>query len=281
MTTPPERESAADLRFVQVGELGRAMAHDAEAPSSPRLSGSSFVLYDETGGVTRYTFSGESDLTWEVEQGDAAGSGAREECWAAEPRDGVFLVDYVAWRERATSVSMVLDLPAGAATVVVGTLPEEKDVQKSAVRLARDGESLTAVGARFVRAAIDRPFDAAAHAHAPTSEMVGHRVQYVYTPTEAYEHIYLNDRLYTWQCLSGVEKGLADTDVCHAWKLGDKLYLFVWRERVVPTLGVVVVDWREMRSTGKLFGYESDDFGDLSNTHIASKATLLNVTEYV
>ncbi len=110
--------------------------------------------------------------------------------------------------------------------------------------------------------------------------MVGKRVKYVYGPSETYEHIYLSEKLYTWQCLAGIERGLADTDRSHSFKLADSLYLFVWRERVVPTLGVVVVDWRDMKSVGKLFGYEGSDFGAVTNAPIASVATLLNVTEY-
>ena len=52
----------------------------------------------------------------------------------------------------------------------------------------------------------------------------------------------------------------------------------MWREKVVPTLGVVLVDWAAKRSNGKLFGYEGSDFGALSTTPISSHATLLNVT---
>ena len=74
----------------------------------------------------------------------------------------------------------------------------------------------------------------------PTDALVGKRVQYVYSQTEAYEHIYLNENLYTWQCLRGSEAGLADTDRCHYRRIADELYLFVWREKVVPTLGVVL-----------------------------------------
>ena len=106
-------------------------------------------------------------------------------------------------------------------------------------------------------------------------------MQYVYSQTEAYEHIYLNENLYTWQCLRGSEQGLADTDRCHYRRIADELYLFVWREKVIPTLGVVLVDWAAKRSNGKLFGYEGSDFGALSTTPIASVATLLNVTAYV
>jgi len=54
----------------------------------------------------------------------------------------------------------------------------------------------------------------------------------------------------------------------------------VWREKVIPTLGVVLVDWRSKRSYGRLFGYEGSDFGALSTTPISSRATLLNVTTY-
>ena len=64
-------------------------------------------------------------------------------------------------------------------------------------------------------------------------------------------------------------------------RLGDQLYLFVWREKIIPTLGVVLVDWAAERSTGKLFGYEGSDFGAVVSTPIASQAHLLNVTTYV
>jgi hypothetical protein len=119
-----------------------------------------------------------------------------------------------------------------------------------------------------------------AHPHRPTDDLVGKRVQYVYSQTEVYEHIYLNQHLYTWQCLRGAEQGLADTDRCHHRLIADDLYLFVWREKVIPTLGVVLVDLSAMRSNGMLFGYEGDDFGALSTTPISSRATLLNVTTY-
>ena len=250
-------------------------------PSSSDLSGTSVRHHYEDGTVTCFAFKNDLDLLWEVEAGPAAGATGRESYFATSPREGLYLVDYVAATERATTVSHVLDLARGAATVVVGTLPAEADVQKSAFRLALEGSDLPAVGARFLRAAIDRPFAPDSHGHAPTSELVGKRVRYVYGPTETYEHIYLNENLYTWQCLAGREKGLADTDRCHYWRIADQLYLFVWRERVVPTLGLVLVDWRTMRSSGKIFGYESSDFGTLSNTPVASAATLLNVTSLV
>jgi hypothetical protein len=269
----------SDLDFVQVGELAQGIRQQSE-PAVAELVGTSTTLHYEDGTVTRIDFAGEHDLTWVVLEGSEAGISGTETYAAFSPRDGVCLVDYISGSLPRTSISLALDRTTGSATVVVGTLPTAAEVEKGAFALATDGEELTAVRAEFLRAAIDRPFAAGDHAHHPTGEMVGKRVRYVYGPAEVYEHIYLSEKLYTWHCIAGVEKGLADTDRCDAFKLGELLYLFVWRERVVPTLGVVVVDWRQMGSFGKLCGYESSDFGAVANARIASVATLLNVTEH-
>ena len=41
-----------------------------------------------------------------------------------------------------------------------------------------------------------------------------------------------------------------------------------------------MVDLEPMNTTGKLFGYEGDDLGALTNASIGAYATLLNVTNY-
>jgi hypothetical protein len=269
----------ADLEFIQVGDLAKGIREES-APSLDDLRGRSLRLFFEDGSVMHMSFTGARDLSWAVVEGPGKGTSGEETYSASCPREGIYFIDYVSATQRATSVSLVVDFGSGDATMVVGTLPTQAEVQKGAFALANEGADLSFVRAQFLRAAIDRPFKADDHHHAPTNEMAGKRVMYVYSPTETYEHIYLNEKLYTWQCLAGIEKGLADTDRCHSYKLGDALYLFVWREKIVPTLGVVIADWREMKSRGKLFGYESNDFGKLVNAPIASSATLLNVTTH-
>ena len=115
----------------------------------------------------------------------------------------------------------------------------------------------------------------------PTDELVGKRVQYVYSRTEVYEHIYLNENLYTWQCLRGqrarpgrhaIAATTARSTTSSTSSSGGR--------RSSRRSGVVLVDWRLKRSNGKLFGYESSDFGALSTTAIASRATLLNITTH-
>jgi hypothetical protein len=268
------------LRFIQVGELVKGISEDT-LPADEAIVGTSAALNAEDGSVTRLTFPERGRLVWEVIDGSQKGLSAEEACVVTRPRDEVVVVDYVASTLRATSVTIILDLARSAATTVVGTLPTAEEAARSAFELATEGSALTLVATEFISATIDRPSVPGEHPHVPTDELVGKRVQYVYSRTEAYEHIYLNENLYTWQCLRGSEQGLADTDRCHHRKIGDELYLFVWREKVIPTLGVVLVDWRLKQSNGKLFGYESSDFGALSTTAISSQATLLNVTKHV
>jgi len=268
------------LRFIHVGDLVKGISEDT-LPMDDLLAGRSLSLHAEDGTVTALSFSQGGRLAWEVTAGPGAGDAGEETCLTTRPREDVAVVDYVASSRRATAVTIVLDLQRSAATTVVGTLPTAEQAARSAFALATDGAELTLVATSIVPAVIDGPFVPGAHPHTPTDELVGKRVQYVYSETEAYEHIYLNEDLYTWQCLRGAERGLADTDRCHYRKLGEELYLFVWREKVIPTLGVVLVDWERRQSNGKLFGYEGGDFGALSTTQISSQATLLNVTSYV
>jgi hypothetical protein len=267
------------LRFIQVGELVKGIS-EGTLPPDDALSGRTLTLAAEDGSVTQLRFADGGTLQWEITSGPAAGERGEESCLITQPRRQILVVDFIARTRRATSVTIVLDLVAGAATTVTGTLPTAEQAARGAFELATRGEELSLVAASIVPGFIDGPWVAGSHPHVPTDELVGKRVQYVYSETEAYEHIYLNEHLYTWQCLRGSERGLADTDRCHYRRIAEELYLFVWREKVIPTLGVVLVDWSSKRSNGKLFGYEGDDFGALSTTAISSRATLLNVTSY-
>jgi hypothetical protein len=87
------------------------------------------------------------------------------------------------------------------------------------------GLPLTAVEARFVFARLD-----AQPGPLPgfTDALVGMRNQYTYSPTERYEHIYLNDNFYAWQCLDGVEKG---------WRMSIAATMCRWRRISICSSG--------------------------------------------
>jgi hypothetical protein len=266
-------------KFIQVGDLAKGITENI-LPDSDGLAGKSIKLFFEDGTITLISFNSVHDMRWEILEGPVEESRAHITYRATSLRKGIYFVDYIKESQEAATVSLVIDMTTQRTTALIGTLPTKEDMNKDAFSRVREGAELTAVSAQFLRATIDIPFTPVNYPHSPTNELVGKRVKYVYSKTEIYEHIYLNPDLYTWHCLSGIEKGLADTDRCHYYKIAEALYLFVWREKIIPTLGVVMVDLNQMKTTGKLFGYKYDDFGVLTNAPIGAYATLLNVTCY-
>lgn len=266
--------------WITVGALEHAFAEDSYAPQpTSDLVGRSLTLQTEEGHVLPYSFSSESSLTRGPALAQESAGGPSLPYFAARLRDGIYFVDHLHEEQQATSVTLLLDLARGIATVLTAVLPEESEARQPLLDRIDQGKELTAVSTRFVSAAIDRPFDPEVSRHQPTPALIGRRVEYTYSPHERYEHIYLNERFYTWHCLQGSEKGLADTDRCHYYELGEDLYLFVWREKIVPTLGVVAVDFARMRTTGKIFGFAGEEPGQVVNFPVGARARLLNVTE--
>ncbi len=263
-----------DPVFIQVGALADGFAPDANILATvDALDGHTLTL-DDASGASRVCAFGQHTLQW---RDAASGASGREPCRVTRLRDGLFFVDYVDSAARATSVSLVIDLDGGVWTSVTGTLPTEADTRIDAFTRVARGLPLTGVDVAFRHGTLG------AHAHpaplhAPTRELIGKRTMYRYSPTECYEHIYLNENFYAWQCLEGVERGLADVDRCHTFRIAEALYLFVWREKVVPTLGVVLIDLAQCKTDGKIFGYQGGDFGSLSNFPIGAHARVLNDT---
>lgn len=86
----------------------------------------------------------------------------------------------------------------------------------------------------------------------------------MYSSAHAYEHVYLSPHWYSWQCLAGPEQGLADTDENTAWRVRAGIYVFTWREKVIPCGSVTIADHRDqkaLRSHGVLFGQDESGSG--------------------
>lgn len=265
--------------FIPVGQLAKAFAADSFAlPLTGELAGKRIELHFEDGARAECRFETTGTLVWQTTSGAKNSRATEETCSVTKVRKGIYFVDFVRRMERATSFSLVLDLSRGIFTAVEGRLPEKKEARQDLLRRVDAHRELTDVAATFRHGAIDRSFGPETPRHNVTEELVGKRVEYTYSPTERYEHIYLNRNFYTWHCLLGAEKGLADTDCCHSYKLARQLYLFAWREKIVPTLGVVVLDLNAMRTTGKIFGYEGNDFRKVANFKIGARARIENIT---
>lgn len=265
--------------FIQVGDLADGFAPDSNIlPLVSDLAGHSLHLHGDDGSVTEYVFETAEDLKWTVRKGPGTGLSGIETYRATSVRKGIYFVDFIKQHERATSVSLVLDLKRGLFTGVTGTMPTEAETRLDAFSRVNRGLELTPVKATFLHGTIDRPVADGKALHHVTDELVGLRNLYTYSLTERYEHIYLNQNFYAWQCLDGVEKGLADVDRCDYFKIADSLYLFVWREKIIPTLGVVMIDLERMKTDGKIVGYRGSDFTELSNFPVGALALILNRT---
>jgi len=268
-------ETATGSSWIPVGVLAEQGARSNKPHPTADFVGEALTLCFENGQTLEYRFRTAHDLSWrQASQGETR-QWTHEAYSAAKVRTGIYLLDHLKHLERATSVSIVLNLNNGAFKAVIGQLPTRDESKQGPLDRAIALKDLTGVQAMFLNGSVNRPFGEKTPRYLETKELLGKRIEYAYSPTDLYEHLYLNAHYYTWHCLTGAERGLADTDRCHYFKIADRLYLFVWREKIIPTLGVLVEDFDRMRTSGKLFGYRANDFGKLSNFLVGAKARIL------
>jgi hypothetical protein len=259
--------------WISVGALGEAFAPEANLlPQTTRLSGRTITLHLEDGSTSRVQFLDASQLRW---QGDLHGFSTAVPYRATEIRPGIVLLSGSRPDKPASAMAVVLDLPCGICTVLMGHLPSRAEAMEPLLTRVARGSELTSVRATFLAGAIDAPWGADTARHEKTRDLIGKRIEYTYSPTEKYEHIYLNEQLYSWHCVSGSEKGLADTDRCEYRRIADDLYLFVWREKIVPTLGIVLVDLAQSKTTGQILGYQGFDFAAVTSFPVGARARVI------
>ncbi|HFK3869791.1 MoaF C-terminal domain-containing protein [Klebsiella pneumoniae] len=255
--------------FIQVGALADGFAPHGNLLATASLpAGERFTFYADGSEPQQLVIENAQTLLW---------NGKRAPWRATALRPDILFIDFLDPERDNASISAVCNLTQRNATLVYGQLPDEAAARLDAFSRVEQGLPLTAVEARFVFARLDTQPGPLPDF---TTALVGMRNQYTYSPTERYEHIYLNDNFYAWQCLDGVEKGLADVDRCHYVQVAEDLYLFVWREKIIPTLGVILIDLQLMRTDGKIMGYQGSDFGALSNFPVGASAKILNVTRH-
>jgi len=216
-----------------------------KAPHSTALAGRTLTTVDDHGVRVAHTFT-EHTVTWAYGPGAgdaAAAAPATDDYEAFEVDDELTFVQFHRHARPNEAVSLVLDLRAGRALSVVQTLGD-----------AAPGR--TAVQQAFAASVIEE-LETSGRPAAPTISLIGRRVMWVYSTEHAYEHVYLSPQWYTWQCLAGPERGLADTDEHTTFEVRPGIHVFAWREKVIPCGSVTIADHRDaraIRSHGVLFG---------------------------
>lgn len=250
---------------------GLAPGFDAnKAPHSTALAGREVIVAAPNGTRIAHRFTADR-VAWDYSPGtgDATPAASGDDAYEAfEVDEELFFVQFHHEHQPTEAVSLVVDLRHGRVLSVVSRiLPPE--------------QGRTRVRHAFAPAEIEGGGTSGAEAH-PTTALIGRRVEWVYSTEHAYEHVYLSERWYSWQCLAGPERGLADTDENSVWEVRPGIYVFAWREKVIPCASVTIADHRDVtriRSHGVLFGL--DESGEVP-THFTFGAwgRLLSTTHH-
>jgi len=265
--------------FISVGDMAVGFSENM-VPQNTDLVGKEFKLYFPNGMVINHKVFDKDTLSWEIIEGE--GKGEKNSCtyYAVSPREGVYVLSFVNAYGDAKIVNMVINTKTGAALVQEGYLPSEKDASIPLWKRAQSKTPMTSIKVEYTNASYEKPFTKNTPKIERTRDLIGKRVQFTYSSKDAYEHIYLNDHSYVWNCISGNEKGNADTEQCQYFKIEDDLYLFSWQEKAVPTIGFVVENFDVKRSFGAIYGYDGFDFEKVINIPVGSYLKELNTTNY-
>lgn len=209
--------------------------------TSDALVGRGLAWTDEDGGRVTLRFGTTLEWTSATTGGEESG---RDEYEVFEISDDLYYVQFHPVTRPSQSLSVVLDLASGHVLTVRGAIGAATDLPRVSHHVTVG--TLDGAGTRG-----DAP--------TPTTALLGRRVLWEYSDDHAYEHVYLSPQLYTWHCLAGPERGLADTDVTTTYQLRPGIYVFMWREKVIPCASVTLADHRDLtalRSSGVLFGLD-------------------------
>lgn len=234
---------------------------DQTLPASPALTGAAVSIPGEDGATEEYVFDTESSIIWTSQRGDEKTSGTAG-YKAIEARPGIFIIDFVRGEGlTADNVTIIWDRNTGAVTSGVSRFVLVGDRTRSTTGFSQTNSNGSAAR------------------HERSSGLVGKRIFYRYSDVESYEHIYLNPGTFTWNCVRGGEAGLADTDRCMTWEVAEDLFIFFWTEKVMCVEAVLLVDLREQRSIGRMFGWD-DPANEPVILPFDSRLSVLNTTEY-
>ncbi|WP_020673324.1 MoaF C-terminal domain-containing protein [Amycolatopsis nigrescens] len=231
-------------------------------PHSTALAGREVEVVLDAGVRIRHVFDADR-VRWELDT-DALGARTGEDPYQAfEVDEELYYVQFQHEHDPREAVSLVLDLRHGRALAVLS-------------RIGPAGQRPTVVTQRFDPGVIEG-IEPTGTPPGPSTDLLGRRVLWTYSPEHRYEHVYLTENWYTFVCLSGPEQGLADTDACATYRIRPGIYVFAWREKVVPCAAVTVADHRLFRSHGALFGL-GEDGTNISHFTFGAHGRLLSNT---
>ena len=202
-------------------------------------------------------FSG-SAVEWAVLENGTETARGSDSYELFEMQPGLFYIHYLrAAEDHPVAFSAAIDTASGQVTGAIGELG--LDPRPEAARQQWFQGQIAGSGAT--------PEDA----HTVTDELIGRRVRYAYSGEDVYDHVYLNENIFTWLCVGGTELGVGDTERCTYFKLRDNTYLFSWLEKNLGVEGMVLIDLAAHRTVGIQFALDQYS-GELVNLTMGSYA---------
>ncbi|MFT8704176.1 MoaF C-terminal domain-containing protein [Bifidobacterium aquikefiricola] len=245
--------------------------NENKATSVPtdHVDGTTLTTRNDAGTTIRHVFRN-GLLEWDIQDGQQSGVDAYE---AFMVDDGLLYVQVHHRDIPDEAVAIIFDLRAGTCLSVLncaGRTPQGSE------------PGHTGVSQSFIPSIIVEHEGERGPLPHPTNALIGRRVRWEYSESHTYEHVYINSEWYTWHCISGPERGQADTDLCTYYEIRKGIYVFAWREKVIPCASVTVADHRDVsniRSWGMLFGPDDRKEGYIHFT-FGAKGHLTSINSY-
>lgn len=208
-------------------------------PNTPALAGRRIEINDDGGGCV-VRFGEGSAATWQDADGERT-------AWyeAVEARPGLFFATVRGEGRPRRADVLVLHTGNGRTLRIVSRIAEVRTPGRPQVE--QDFHAGVLAGA-----------DVRGAQPAPTRDLIGLRALYRYSPEHLYEHIYLSSERYAWQCLVGEQRGHGDVDLASTWKIAEDLYVFTFREFIIPVAATWLYDFAAARTTGTFVGLAAD-----------------------
>lgn len=206
-------------------------------PRSDVLAGTSLVVVEQGRSPLHLDFHTGDEMSWRRDDG-ATGTDWYE---AVEVRPDVHYVCVTDAARPLQAAVLVVNRATGRTLTITSVIADEPTPGQPRVSQTFrpgivDGAAVTG----------DPP--------TPTRDLIGLRALYRYSPNHLYEHVYLSSERYAWQCLVGEQRGHGDVDLATTWRLDGDLYVFTFREFVLPVAATWLYDLDAMRTTGTFVG---------------------------
>jgi NAD(P)-dependent dehydrogenase (short-subunit alcohol dehydrogenase family) len=208
-----------------------------------RLQGKTLEIALETGDDATLAFSSDGSLRWQGLPGLSLDKTGTCPVDVVEAASDVLLIIAMLPAQRRETMAIILDQSTHHALFVGSRLAD--DTQPFARK--------TRVAQRFTKGRL-RGSQTSFPPPEPTRDLIGTRAIYRYGEDTVYEHIYLNTRWYSYQCLKGLRRGDCGTDEASYWKIRDDVYVVTWREILIDLAATFIYDMKAFRSTGCAWG---------------------------